>query len=53
MEKKLTKAQKDLPRYRAILTYEAEFKASYTRMLGNGIEELLKSAKKIKNKKIT
>lgn len=44
--KKLSKVQKDLPRYKVTMEYEREFKRNYFRSLSNGLVEVIKIAKK-------
>lgn len=44
------KSGKEKPRYRVNKTYEAQFKANYSKGLGMALNSILKIVKSVKNK---
>jgi len=44
--KKLSKVEKDLPRFKVIMEYEKEFKMNYATAISEGLKKVLKTAKK-------
>lgn len=48
--KKLSRHQKDYPRYKTIWQYERAFKRAYTKNLGEAMEEVLREINKMLKK---
>lgn len=46
-KKQSKKSHKDLPRYKAIVAYERDFKTFYGKILGDGLAEVVNELKKM------